>query len=67
MKNIIHRWEFKTFDHDIRFGIKRVDDKTGDENIEIDMKRVASHQLEEEGFITCQPGCICKFLFLFFK
>lgn len=34
--------------------------KTGEENIEIEMKRVASHQLDEEGFITCQPDCQCK-------
>lgn len=56
------RWEFRTFDHDIRFGIKRVHDKSGEQNIEIDMKRVASHQLDEEGFITCQPDWTCKYI-----
>lgn len=25
------------------------------------MKRVASHQLDEEGFISCQPNSTCKF------
>lgn len=54
------RWEFRTFDHDIRFGIKRINEKTGEQNIEIDMKRVASHQLDEEGFITCQPDWTCE-------
>lgn len=54
------RWEFRTFDHDIRFGIKRVNEKTNEQNIEIDMKRVASHQLDEEGFITCQPDWTCE-------
>lgn len=54
------RWEFRTYDHDIRFGIKRIDEKTGEENIEVDMKRVASHQLDEEGYIACQPDWKCK-------
>ncbi|XP_031638841.1 SEC14-like protein 2 [Contarinia nasturtii] len=54
------KWEFRTFDHDIRFGIKRKNEKTGEENIEVDMKRVASHQLDEEGFITCQPDWTCE-------
>ncbi|XP_055323322.1 SEC14-like protein 4 [Sitodiplosis mosellana] len=49
------KWEFRTFDHDIRFGIKRINEQTGEENIEVDMKRVASHQLDEEGYIACQP------------
>lgn len=55
------RWEFRTFDHDIRFGIKRINEKTGEENVEVDMKRVASHQLDEEGFITCQPDWTCEY------
>lgn len=54
------RWDFRTFDHDIRFGIKRVNNKTGEENIEVPLQRVASHQLDEEGFITCQKDCTCK-------
>lgn len=57
---LFYRWEFRTFDHDIRFGIKRINDKTNEENIEIDLRRVASHQLDEEGFINCQPEWTCK-------
>lgn len=56
-----NRWEFRTFDHDIRFGIKRVNEKTGEQNIEVEMKRVASHQLDEEGIIACQPDWTCKY------
>lgn len=54
------RWEFRTFDHDIRFGIKRINEQTGEQNIEVDMKRVASHQLDEEGYIACQPDWTCE-------
>lgn len=58
--SFLHRWEFRTFDHDVRFGIKRINEKTGEQNIEVEMKRVASHQLDEEGFITCQPDWTCE-------
>lgn len=61
---IYARWEFKTFDHDIRFGIKRVNDKTGEENIEIELRRVASHQLDEEGYIACQQDWTCTNYFI---
>lgn len=57
-----NRWEFRTFDHDIRFGIKRVNEVTGEQNIEVEMKRVASHQLDEEGIIACQPDWTCKYV-----
>lgn len=61
-KNVfLNRWEFKTFDHDIRFGVMRKNDLTGDISNEIELARVASHQLDEEGFITCLPDCTCKF------
>lgn len=56
----IFRWEFKTIDHDIRFGIKMVNDQTGEENVEIPLHRVASHELDEEGLIHCQKDCTCN-------
>ncbi|XP_055629131.1 SEC14-like protein 2 [Toxorhynchites rutilus septentrionalis] len=51
------KWEFRTYDHDIKFGIKCVNKKTQESEIEVPLKRVASHQVDESGFITCQPGC----------
>lgn len=57
------KWEFKTIDHDIRFGIKMVNDQTGEENIEIPLHRVASHELDEEGLINCQKDCTYHVLF----
>lgn len=55
------KWEFRTFDHDIKFGVKCINEKSGEETIEIPLKKVASHQLDEMGFITCQPDCKCEF------
>lgn len=60
------KWEFRTFDHDIKFGVKCINEKSGEETIEIPLKKVASHQLDEMGFITCQPDCKCKFFNLIF-
>lgn len=57
------KWEFRTFDHDIKFGIKCVNKKTQENEIEVPLKRVASHQVDESGFITCQPGCTYSVLF----
>lgn len=50
------RWEFRTAGHDIKFGVKRQLEATGEKNVEIELARVASHQLDEEGFISCIPG-----------
>lgn len=41
-----------------------VNNKTGEENIEIALQKVASHQLDEEGFIACQKDCTCKLKFV---
>ncbi|XP_029732332.1 SEC14-like protein 2 [Aedes albopictus] len=57
------KWEFRTFDHDIKFGIKCTNKKTQENEIEVPLKRVASHQVDESGFITCQPGCTYSVLF----
>jgi hypothetical protein len=56
----IFRWDFKTEGHDIKFGVRAVNTKTGEKFNEVDLKRVASHETEETGFITCQAGHKCK-------
>lgn len=56
-ENRVLRWEFRTVDHDIRFGVKYVNQRTGEETIEVELARVASHQLDEVGFVSCQPNC----------
>lgn len=55
------RWEFWTYDHDIRFGIKSIDKTSGEEIIELELRRVASHQLHEEGFIACRQNWNCEY------
>lgn len=57
------RWEFRTVDHDIRFGVKYVDQSSGEETVEVDLGRVPSHQLDEVGFIACQVNCTYVVLF----
>lgn len=46
-------WEFRTEDHDIRFGIMKKE-TNGTKKEVIPMKRVAAHQLEEIGILTCE-------------
>lgn len=57
------RWEFRTVDHDIRFGVRYVNDRTGAETVEVELGRVSSHQLDEIGFVACQPDCTYHVLF----
>ncbi|XP_074105969.1 SEC14-like protein 2 isoform X2 [Cotesia typhae] len=45
-------WEFKTEDHDIKFGIVKRNDSG--EKIVVPVHRVAAHQLEEVGVLTCE-------------
>lgn len=56
-------WDFRTFDHDIRFGIKSIDEKTGEHHYEIPITRVGSHEMDEVGFISCRENC--KYIFVF--
>lgn len=62
-ENRVLRWEFRTFDHDIRFGVRYVNGRTGEEAVEVELARVASHQLDEIGFIDCHPGCTYSVVF----
>ncbi|XP_014262397.1 SEC14-like protein 2 [Cimex lectularius] len=48
------RWAFYSDGHDIKFGILRRDNTSGEEVVEIPPHRVTSHQTEEEGFFQCQ-------------
>lgn len=53
-------WDFSTIDHDIRFGIKSVDNKTGESHSEVPLTRVISNEMDEAGYITCRGGTKCK-------
>ncbi|XP_076160129.1 SEC14-like protein 2 isoform X3 [Ptiloglossa arizonensis] len=45
-------WEFRTEDHDIKFGILK-NDTNGTKKEIIPVRRVAAHQLDEIGILTC--------------
>lgn len=47
------RWDFKTEDHDIRFGIT-LKDSDGKTSPAIQHRRVASHEIDESGVLACQ-------------
>lgn len=46
-------WEFRTENHDIKFGIVKKDDNGMQKEV-IPMRRVAAHQLDEIGILTCE-------------
>ncbi|XP_076302109.1 SEC14-like protein 2 [Lasioglossum baleicum] len=46
-------WEFRTENHDIKFGIVRKDN-SGTQKEVIPVRRVAAHQLDEIGILTCE-------------
>jgi hypothetical protein len=56
------RWDFKVHAQDIKFGIRAVDQKTGDKLSEVDLRRIAASESDETGFITCQANHKCKFV-----
>ncbi|CAH1280313.1 unnamed protein product [Diabrotica balteata] len=47
------KWDFKTDEHDIKFGIT-LKDENGVESPVVRHRRVASHQIDESGVIACQ-------------
>ncbi|XP_060529229.1 SEC14-like protein 4 [Cylas formicarius] len=47
------RWDFKTDGHDIRFGVT-LKDANGNTSPAIRHRRVAAHQIDESGIISCQ-------------
>ncbi|XP_033331246.1 SEC14-like protein 2 [Megalopta genalis] len=46
-------WEFRSDDHDIKFGILKKDTNGSKKEI-VPIRRVAAHQLEEIGILTCE-------------
>ncbi|XP_014467504.1 PREDICTED: SEC14-like protein 2 [Dinoponera quadriceps] len=47
-------WEFRSEDHDIKFGILKKDTTNGMKTEVVPIKRVASHQSEEIGILNCE-------------
>lgn len=59
----ISRWDFKTHNHDIKFGVQSINKSTGEKVSEVDLRRIEASETEEHGFITCQANHKCN-LFL---
>uniref|UniRef100_A0A336MG47 CSON000939 protein n=1 Tax=Culicoides sonorensis TaxID=179676 RepID=A0A336MG47_CULSO len=57
------KWEFRTLNDDIKFGVRSINHKTEEVTTEFPLRRCASHQGNEIGFIKCQPNCLYKVLF----
>lgn len=57
------KWEFRTLNDDIRFGVRSVNHETEEVTNEFPLRRCASHQGNEIGFIKCQPNCLYKVCF----
>ncbi|XP_076673921.1 SEC14-like protein 2 [Andrena cerasifolii] len=55
-------WEFRTEDHDIKFGIVKKDTNGKKKEI-IPIKRVAAHQLDEIGILTCETPATYSVVF----
>lgn len=53
-------WEFRTIDHDIKFGIYSVDKKTGEKQSEVQLGTVSSNEMDEVGFFFTRPNTKCK-------
>lgn len=61
-------WEFRSEDHDIKFGILKKDTNGTKKEI-IPVRRVAAHQLDEVGILNCEAPATCKktsLLFVYF-
>lgn len=54
------RWEFRSEDHDIKFGIM-CKDVNGIESTAVPLHKVNSHQSDEIGVITCPAPATCKY------
>lgn len=53
-------WEFRSEGHDIKFGILKKDVANGTKTEVIPIRRVASHQSDEIGLLTCETPTTCK-------
>lgn len=57
-------WEFRSEGHDIKFGILKKDTTNGTQTEVIPIRRVASHQSDEIGVLTCEDPATCKLISL---
>lgn len=57
---LFHRWDFKTYNLDIKFGVRSVDNNTGVKVDEVELKRVETNDGEETGFIATEPNHTCE-------
>ncbi|XP_043484532.1 SEC14-like protein 4 isoform X2 [Leptopilina heterotoma] len=55
-------WEFRTEEHDIKFGILRKTNEGGKTEI-IPIHRVSAHQMDEIGIVTCEGSSTYSFVF----
>lgn len=51
-----------THNQDIKFGVKSVNNKTGEKTSEVELKRIDTASAKEAGFITCQRNHTCEFI-----
>ncbi|XP_026827652.1 SEC14-like protein 2 isoform X2 [Ooceraea biroi] len=56
-------WEFRSEDHDIKFGILKKDTANGTRTEVIPLRRVASHQSDEVGVLTCETPATYSIVF----
>ncbi|CAL1684857.1 unnamed protein product [Lasius platythorax] len=56
-------WEFRSEGHDIKFGILKKDTTNGTHTEVIPIRRVASHQSEEIGILTCEDPATYSIVF----
>ncbi|CRK92712.1 CLUMA_CG006247, isoform A [Clunio marinus] len=52
-EGVFLKWEFRAHNHDIKFGVKAVNNQTKEKISAIDLKRISSNESHEIGFITC--------------
>ncbi|XP_044755169.1 uncharacterized protein LOC123314116 [Coccinella septempunctata] len=56
------RWDFRTENHDIRFGVV-VSDVEGKETPAVRLNRVSAHQMDESGVLACQSPATYTVIF----
>ncbi|XP_050458976.1 SEC14-like protein 2 [Cataglyphis hispanica] len=62
-KGSILSWEFRSEGHDIKFGILKKDTANGTPTEVIPIRRVASHQSDEVGILTCEDPATYSIVF----
>lgn len=59
-KLCLFRWEFRTEDFDIGFGVSRKV-KKGEEEVLLPLQRVNSQLVTEEGYLVCTEPGTCEY------